>query len=309
MLARTTTAKIAVIIPHLNQPERLVNCLESLHRQSLARGDFEIIIVDNGSAQPIAHLLKDWPDVQLLYEPSPGAGLARNRGVAAARAPLLAFIDADCRAHPDWLATILATISGPDAPDIIGGDVRIDCLDPTHPTPLEAYEQVFAYRQKLYIEHKGFSGAGNMATRRAIFDKVGPFAGLAVSEDRDWGRRATAMGLKITYVPPMIVYHPARTSVAEYQQKLARQAAHDWHDVMGHRLSSLRWIALAVLVAGSIPVHAFKALLSPRLPSWKARGKAMLMLARLRSLRCILMARMLLDPAARIGALRWNRPD
>jgi len=46
--------------------------------------------------------------------------------------------------------------------------------------------------------------------KRSVLETVGPFAGLEKAEDRDWGRRATAMGYEITYVPQMRVYHPAR---------------------------------------------------------------------------------------------------
>ena len=46
-----------------------------------------------------------------------------------------------------------------------------------------------------YIQRKGFSVSANLATRRAVFDAVGPFAGIEIAEDTDWGQRATRMGL------------------------------------------------------------------------------------------------------------------
>ena len=64
----STRPLISVVIPHLNQPEALEACLSSLDAQSLAR-------------------------------PSPG----RNFGIRYATSDITAFIDADCRAHRDWL--------------------------------------------------------------------------------------------------------------------------------------------------------------------------------------------------------------
>ena len=85
-------------------------------------------------------------------------------------------------------------------------------------TALEAYESVFAYRFKLYIEEHGFSGTGNLVVRRADFKTIGPFRGIEVAEDIDWGQRARAAGYTFVYVPEMIVFHPARESIQEYVQ-------------------------------------------------------------------------------------------
>ena len=142
----------------------------------------------------------------------PGPGPARNRGVAKSSGEILAFTDADCTVDEGWLAAIVARLQNPQAKRILGGDVRIAVKDSKRLTQLEAYESIFQYRQEEYIRKFRFSGTGNLAVRRADFDNIGPFAGIDISEDRDWGRRAIALGYTIEYVPEMIVYHPARTA-------------------------------------------------------------------------------------------------
>ena len=72
--------------------------------------------------------------------------------------------------------------------------MRLTLADPGNPTAVEAFECVYAFPQTLYIFRKGYSVTANMAARRSVFDAVGPFAGIGVSEDRDWGQRARAMG-------------------------------------------------------------------------------------------------------------------
>ena len=72
---------------------------------------------------------------------------------------------------------------------ILGGDVQIWREAKTKITALEAYEAIFAYRFQLYIERHGFSGTGNLIVRRSDFEKIGPFAGIQVAEDMDWGAR------------------------------------------------------------------------------------------------------------------------
>ena len=184
-----TKPLVSVIIPHLNQPEFLQRCLRSLQAQTFNATEFEIIVVDNGSKVLPTKICTGLRNLKLLEEATPGPGPARNTGAKIARGDILAFIDADCIADESWLAEIVDSFSNP-ATLVIGGDVRI-AYDKSHAlTALEAYESVFAYQQQNYIEKKGFTGTGNMALRPSVLKTVGPFRGLDVAEDRDWGRRA-----------------------------------------------------------------------------------------------------------------------
>ena len=97
---------ISVIIPHLNQPQALEACLRNLKAQSIEPHLFEVIVVDNGSTICPREIVGRHHGVRLLSENQPGPGLARNTGAKSANGKILAFIDADCRAHPDWLCAI-----------------------------------------------------------------------------------------------------------------------------------------------------------------------------------------------------------
>ena len=167
--------QISVVVPHFNQGDQLRRCLELLHSQTFDLGKVEIVVVDNGSDVLPSAICAEFPNVRLEHEPRPGPGPARNRGVGVSRAPILAFIDADCFADHHWLATI-ATVFDDEQVQIIGGDVRIAVADASRLTALEAYESVFAYRQQEYIEKQGFSGTGNLAMRRSVFERSVPSA-------------------------------------------------------------------------------------------------------------------------------------
>ena len=187
--------------------------MEALHAQRGITSDVEIIVVDNGSARLPDTICSAWPDVQLVSERIPGPGPARNRGIREARGQILAFIDADCRADPGWLSAIETALTDGKT-TIIGGDVRVGYEHPSRPTFLEPYESIYSYRNSEHIA-EGFSGTGNLATLPSVVARVGPFAGIEVAEDRDWGLRACAAGYAIRYVPEMIVFHPARKTFAE----------------------------------------------------------------------------------------------
>ena len=215
---------VSVVIPHLNQAQALARCLASLAAGTEVPD--EVVVVDNGSHElPVA--VCEATGARLLQEPTPGPGPARNRGAATTTGEVLAFIDADCLADPRWIAAIRAGFADPAA-EILGGDVRIAYTDPERLTLLEAYESIYAYRMDIYIRRDGFTGTGNLAVRRPVLEAVGPFAGLGVAEDIDWGKRATAAGHRITYVPEMRAYHPARTSFSDLLRKWDRHTAHFW---------------------------------------------------------------------------------
>jgi glycosyltransferase involved in cell wall biosynthesis len=300
-----TTKKplISVIIPHLNQPDGLQACLDSLYAQSLERSAFEVIVVDNGSAQLPEDVIGRYPGTHLLREMEPGPGLARNRGIAGASGGILAFIDADCRAHPDWLHEALRALQSAPERTVLGGDVRIWRESNTAITALEAYESVFAYRFKLYIEQHGFSGTGNLVMRRWDFQEVGPFRGIEVAEDIDWGERARAAGLTFLYAPDLIVFHPARRSLRELFVKWDRHIQHAVNTGGRNALWRARWILRAFAISVSPVVDWTKVVASDRIQGAPARVKAIFVLVAVRVYRAYRMISLLLSSKGVV----WNR--
>jgi len=302
--ARPTKPLISVIVPHLDQLDSLEACLESLEAQTLERSFFEIIVVDNGSVSGPEEQILRHPGVRLLYESVPGPGPARNCGVTAAVGEILCFIDADCRAHSKWLSVALATLSSSPPGIILGGDVQIWRDNREKYTGIEAFESVFGYRQKLHIERHGFSGSGNLAVRRADFLRVGPFAGILLAEDKDWGNRARDAGFVFKYVRDMVVFHPARPTL--------RQLCVQWDRLLQHTLNMARrhphwrilWIARAIAVLFSPFVHVFEIMRSDQIEGLSARCKAIAILVIIRIYRAWKMFTLLLSSSQGVV---WNR--
>lgn len=296
---------ISIIIPHLNQEKQLRTCLESLHAQRNTASQKEIIVVDNGSRRSPESLCSKWPDVRLLSEREPGPGPARNRGIIDAKGDILAFIDADCYADSGWLAAIEAAFADGET-RIIGGDVRVGYVDPKRPSFLEPYESIYSYRNEKHIAD-GFSGTGNLATLPSVAADVGPFAGIAVAEDRDWGLRAGARGYSIRYIPDMIVFHPARDDFAALKQKWDRHIAHDFQNFQEKPFKRLRWLARAMAVACSPVFELYTLATSRRVYGLHERWLALLCLVRIRLYR----ARRMVILAARSNGHEisgaWNR--
>jgi glycosyltransferase involved in cell wall biosynthesis len=294
---------ISVVIPHLNQPEALEACLSSLDAQSLTRCLFEIIVVDNGSVRSPEDIVANHPGTRLLRELQPGPGPARNLGVRFATGDIIAFIDADCRAHRDWLRNALQTVRSSPEGTILGGDVRIWRNRRDTSTAIEAYEGVFGYRFKLFIERHGYCGTGNLVVRRMDYEKAGPFAGVEIAEDVEWGRRARSAGLTFRYVPEIIIFHPARRSMQELCVKWDRHIQHDLNMARGRPRWKIRWNARALAVLASPVLDSMKVLGSDRIQGVSNRLKAISVLFAIRAYR----ARKMLSLLSGSKAVVWNR--
>lgn len=294
---------VSVIIPHLNQQAALEACLHSLYAQTVER-TFEIIVVDNGSASSLTPMVARNPNVLFLSELQPGPGMARNRGIKASTGEILAFIDADCLAHPDWLKAALNALECVPDRTILGGDVQIWRDSNGGVTALEAYESVFAYRFQLYIEKHGFSGTGNLVVRRREFFKIGPFRGIDVAEDIDWGQRARAAGYSFLYVPEMIVFHPARRSLEELFVKWDRHIQHALNTGRsGRSMWRINWVLRAFAILASPLADWTKVLTSNRVHGASARIKAIYVLSVVRAYRAYRMLYLLFSN----GRVIWNR--
>ena len=304
--APDSAPEASVIVAHLNQPELLRGLLDTLFAQDFDMGRAEVIVVDNGSRALPEAAIAGFPGVRLAEEAQPGPGPARNRGVGLARAPLVACTDADCRVARDWLPTILARFAADPALAVLGGDIRMLTEVPGDPTPAEAFECLYAYNQRDYIERQGFSVTANLAFRRAAFDRVGPFAGIEVAEDMDWGHRATAMGVRTRYAPDMVVYHPARRSMAELFAKWDRNVSHHFNAQAKGAAGRVKWVLRAFALVAAVPVEIPRIARTDRLAGFRARWRAFLGMAALRGYRARAMLAAF-RPAARGGNLEWNR--
>ncbi|MBA7561590.1 hypothetical protein ES708_03229 [subsurface metagenome] len=268
----------SVVIPHYNDLANLRRCLDLLERQDLGQS-FEVIVVDNGSALSWAEIEATVAGrARLIACAERGAGPARNAGIAAALADQLAFVDSDCRPEPEWLGAGLAALK---RWDFVGGQVNVDVEDSANLTPVEAFECVFAFRFKDYIEKKRFTGTGNLFARRAVFDAVGGFK-AQVSEDVEWSHRALAAGFTLGFEPRAVVGHPARRTWAELLRKWDRMNSEGFLLAQQRAGGRLRWLARSWVVLLSVGPHAFKVARASALPRWRDRRAAIWVLARLR---------------------------
>jgi glycosyltransferase involved in cell wall biosynthesis len=242
-----------------------------LDAQTLPRAEFEVVVADNNSRCGLKEVERVCGETaRAVPAPVQGAGAARNAAVEASRGRILAFIDSDCRPAPTWLERGLAALSNAQ---IVGGRVDVDYEDPSKPTAVEAFERVFAFNFKRYIEELGFSGSGNMFVPRDVFDRVGGFRGQ-VAEDVDWGRRAVAANLRWRYAADVVVSHPARRNWRDLTQKWRKSSSEAFAATLEQRNGRVIWFLRSFLILGSPFVHWVEVARSAKLENAEQRLKA-----------------------------------
>jgi GT2 family glycosyltransferase len=216
-----TSPAISVVVATHDRPERLASLLAGLQAQSF--GDFELVVVDDGSEPATAALLERWHGGLQLevvrHASARGAGAARNAGWRAARAPLVAFTDDDCVPDPRWLEAGLAVwherhgavVQGRTLPEsgraagVLSRTLRVERLGPQ-------YETCNIFYPRELLEALGGFDEG--------------FGLRPGGEDTDLAWRALEAGRMTVFAPQALVYHAVeRMSVAAGLRAAARWSA------------------------------------------------------------------------------------
>ncbi|MDD2695462.1 MAG: glycosyltransferase family 2 protein, partial [Anaerolineales bacterium] len=104
---------ISVIIPVKDGVACIRACLEGALAQGGLENEVEVLVVDDGSRDETP-LLAEAMGARVLRQENAGPAAARNRGAQAARGEILAFTDADCVPHAEWLKHITAPFADPE---------------------------------------------------------------------------------------------------------------------------------------------------------------------------------------------------
>lgn len=111
--------RISVVIPARNSAETIGLCIEALLAQSTARGEYEVIVVDDGSTDGTA-AIAEGEGTRVLSQPHHGPAAARNLGLREARGEIVLFTDADCIPTSTWIEEMTKPFADPDVVGVKG---------------------------------------------------------------------------------------------------------------------------------------------------------------------------------------------
>jgi glycosyltransferase involved in cell wall biosynthesis len=223
-------ADVSIIVCTRNRADVLAACLASIEAAASAcpSVETELVIVDNGSTDGTADVLRTWRKstslaTHMLFVERPGVSRAKNTGIAAASGNILVFTDDDCRFAPDYVTKLAQAYAGADGPVLRGG--RVELGDPcdlqfTIKTSAEPQE----YREEIHPG--GFAHGCNLTITRSVIDLVGHFdtrfgpgSSIGAGEDTEFLYRAYRAGVRILYDPSMLIFHHhGRRDVAEVRR-------------------------------------------------------------------------------------------
>jgi len=219
----TVSVPITVVVVNWNRKNLLAACLDSLARQTWR--DFEVVVVDNGSDDGSAALVKDlsagYPVRLRLIENSNNRGFcaANNQGFAASRSELVALLNNDAEADPGWLAALSRVIRGSDDVGMAASKIlvwedprRIDkaghLMYPDGQNRGRGTGQLDQGQFDRVEETLWPDGCAAMY-RRAMLDEVGGFDEefFAYADDAELGLRGRIAGWTCLYAPDAVVRH------------------------------------------------------------------------------------------------------
>jgi len=262
--------KLSVILPTFNRAASLPLALAALLRQTADPASYEIVVVDNNSTDDTAAVVArhDPRRIRLVAEPRQGLSYARNAGLEAARAPIVAFTDDDVEVAPDWVETTLAVLAREPDVDGVGGRVlpawehgRPRWLTRDHWAPLALQDHGDSRRVFDRGTPVGLIGA-NVAFRRTVFDRVGRFSpevqrvkdGIGSTEDHELLTRVYESGGQMLYHPRMLV-------IARVPDDRCRRRYHRrWHEGHGrfHALMRVPEMERARVTPFGVPGHLLR---------------------------------------------------
>jgi glycosyltransferase involved in cell wall biosynthesis len=217
-LRPTPWPRVSVVVASYNGATTLDQCLHSL--LALDYPDYEVIVIDDGSRDQTAAIAARYP-VRCIKVANGGLSRARNVGIAAATGSIVAFLDCDAYADPDWLYFMVTALEEHDAAGVGGPNKSpaddgfvAQCIDrsPGNPTHVLIDDEL--------AEH--VPGC-NMAFRRTVLESLGGFDPVhrVAGDDVDLCWKLLARGERIAFSPSAVVWHHRRGKVRSFlcQQK------------------------------------------------------------------------------------------
>ena len=215
--------RLSVVVVSAGRPRALDRCLTALSQMQTTRA--EVIVVADPAGMAVAQRHPQAARLTILPQDRPNISAARNAGIAAAAAEIVAFIDDDAVPEPGWAAALLAAFADPAIAAATGpvigrngislqwGRMAVDRQGRDRWLPAE--EQIAPGEvPKIH--------GTNMAFRRKILSRTGGFdTGFAFFLDEtDLALRLGEAGLQIAYLPNAVVHHGFAASVRRTEDRV-----------------------------------------------------------------------------------------
>ncbi len=223
--------RISVILCTFDRCAYLRKVLDSIAGSELPESvEWEVLIVDNNSSDQTPEVAREFTvrypaHFRYILEPQQGKSHALNTGIRESRGDVLAFVDDDVTVEPAWLWNLTKALDHVEWAGTGGRTLLAESFSPPRWLALAGPYGLGGVLAALFdlgdepreLEMPPYGA--NMAYRREMFEKYGPFrtdmgpsANRSIprpNEDTEFGRRVMAAGGRLRYEPSAVVHHPA----------------------------------------------------------------------------------------------------
>ena len=196
----------SVIIPAYNAKGTIEKCLGNLENQSIPRGNYEVILVDDGSTDNTPDIIRRFP-VKYFWQPNQGPAAARNKGAREAHGDIILFTDADCVPQNNWIEEMVRPFKDPEI-IAVKGAYKTDQKSLTARFAQIEFEERFEMLKQ--VESIDMVDTYSAGYRKSVFLSLGgfdPSFPVANNEDTELSYKMSKAGYRMVFNPNAIVYH------------------------------------------------------------------------------------------------------
>ncbi len=227
------------IIPVYNRPQEVEELLESFAKLDF-HGDFEIVLVEDGSTETSESIVKQYSDtlsISYYFKQNSGPGDSRNFGMKHAKGNYFIILDSDCLLPPQYLKTVDSFLNKSFYHCFGGADAAHESFSPL--------QKAINYTMTSFFTTGGIRGSKtsinrfeprsfNMGISKEAFNKTGGYAKIHPGEDPDLSQRILKAGYTTTFLPNAFVFHKRRISWKKFYTQvkkfgLVRPILNQWH--------------------------------------------------------------------------------
>jgi dolichol-phosphate mannosyltransferase len=213
MSTSTTAPTVSIVVPVRNEADNIAPLIDEIAAALDGRWDYEIVYVDDGSADATARRLTEIMARrrnvrQIRHETSSGQSAAVRTGVRSARGPVVATLDGDGQNDPEFLPELIMAIEKGEGRIGLAAGQRVGRKD----TGFKKFQSRIANKVRSWVLSDGTrdTGCGLKAFRREVFLSLPYFDGL----HRFLPALVRREGYDITYVN--VIDRPRRSGVSNY---------------------------------------------------------------------------------------------
>ena len=187
---------ISVIIPVYNGDRFIMETIDSVIGQYYK--NIEIIVVDDGSTDKSASIVKSYKNLKYIYQSNKGPSSARNTGITLSKGAYIAFLDCDDIWYPEKLSVQEEFLrNNPDIGFVFAHRKMIT---------EEGIPKPPWYREHLFEKPSPVLGASAILARRNVFEKVGGYnTDFRFGENAEWLSRAKDIGIKMEILDDVLL--------------------------------------------------------------------------------------------------------